>query len=99
MSSMDQRPQFDAAVAPVTIDLAESATTAPSTVILETVLSLSDKEITEMDPLAETIDPDALDNLFTYDSTADGLGTLELVVDEYTVTLRDDGLVRVEELE
>jgi hypothetical protein len=99
MSTMDSRPQFDDAVAPVTIDLVESEATAPSTVILETVLSLSGKEVTEIAPLAETIDPDALDSLFAYDASADGTGSLELAVEEYRVTLRDDGLVRFEDLE
>lgn len=98
MSSLDSRSLRDDAVAPVTIDLEHLDATKPSTVIIETVMSLSDKEVTEIDRLAETVDPDALDSLFSYDAGALGGGSVELVVDEFSVSVRDDGLMRFEPL-
>lgn len=51
---------------PVTVDLSESAANRPSTVILETVMELTGKDVTELPPLTEGFDPDALDSLFPY---------------------------------
>lgn len=82
---------------PVVVDLVEADASSPSTVIIETVMALSDKGVTELDSLAETVDPDALDSLFEYDAGAFGACSVELVIDEFLVTVRDDGLVRFEE--
>lgn len=96
MSSMEPVTSINDPVAPVTLDLVESTVDTPSTLILETILALSDKEVTEIDQLSETIDPDALDNLFAYDASASGAASVELIIDSYVVTVRDDGLVRFE---
>lgn len=97
MSTRDPLPQSHSGSAPVTVDLHETGSTEPSTVILETVLSLSGKAVTELGCLGESVDLDALDKLFPYSAAATLGASVEFVVDDYQVTVRDDGLIRFED--
>lgn len=96
MSITDANSPLDAGTNAVTVDLAEVDADRPSTVIVETILALTEKDVTELDPLAETVDPDALDRLFDYDDVLTDESTVELVVDEFQIRVRADGLIRIE---
>lgn len=97
MSTFDPKSLPDDGTESFTVDLSQTEASRPSTVIIETVLSLSRKDVSELDPLTDTVDPDALDNLFSYDSQA-GESAVEFVVDEFSVTVREDGVIRFESL-
>lgn len=96
MSTTDAKSRLEAGTSSMTVDVAEADADRPSTVIVEAMLAMSEKEVTELPPLAETVDPDALDSLFDYDDVLTDQSSVELVVDEFVVTVREDGLIRVE---
>ncbi|WP_363464448.1 HalOD1 output domain-containing protein [Halogeometricum borinquense] len=58
-----------------------------STNIVLTVAAIEETEPTELPPLATTIDPDALDNLFTEDSS----GRVTFSYTGYEITIHNDG--------
>jgi len=66
--------------------------TAPSTGVIETVAAAADREPMEMEPLYETIDPDALDAL-----TRSGAGgtSVQFIFAGHDVTVHSNGTVAV----
>jgi len=54
------------------------ATTTPSTAVVETVAIASDREPTAIEPLYETIDPDALDALVRSNETVSSRGDVNV---------------------
>jgi len=69
---------------------------SPSMAVVETVAIAADRKPTDLKPLIETFDPDALDTLLgNADSTESNI-TLAFHVDEFHVTVTGDGDVFVE---
>jgi len=65
---------------------------APSVAVIEAVGAVSNSEPTELPPLVETIDPDALNSLF---NSPDSAGRVVFRYLEYTVAVSADRTVRV----
>lgn len=65
--------------------------------VVAAVAAAADADPTEMDPLAETIDPEALDALFAPDlaGTARDAGRIEFSFCGYGVVIASEGLVSV----
>ena len=81
----------------------EWASTAPSMAVIETVAIALDRELTTIEPLYESIDPDALDALLRSNgslATANDV-TVSFVVADHQVTVhsRGDVVVRPHSLE
>ena len=81
----------------------EWASTAPSTAVIETVAIALDREPTTIEPLYESIDPDALDALLRSNgspATANDVTVSFVVADrQVTVHSRGDVVVRAHSLE
>jgi len=81
----------------------EWASTAPSTAVIETVAIALDREPTTIEPLYESIDPDALDALLQPNGSsaaANGVTVSFVVADrQVTVHSRGDVVVRSDSLE
>lgn len=79
------RAEFDWSVVP------------PSTAVVETVAIAADREPTALEPLYDTVDPDALDTLFSSmgTKTTDGDATVRFALDGYEVTVERHGTVVV----
>jgi hypothetical protein len=73
------------------------ASTAPSTAVIETLAVALDREGTTLDPLYESVDPDALDALVhsTGPSTNGDTVTVSFVFAEQQVTVHGTGEVIV----
>lgn len=69
---------------------------SPSMAVVETVAIAADQKPTDLTPLIETFDPDALDTLLGKADAAQTDLTLAFYVDEYHVTVTGDGDVFVE---
>lgn len=69
----------------------------PSTAVVETVAIAADREPTVLEPLYETIDPDALDMLIRSMETSsiDGNATVTFALDAYELTVQRDGVIVV----
>ncbi|WP_313692337.1 HalOD1 output domain-containing protein [Halorarum halobium] len=69
----------------------------PSTAVVETVAIAAACEPTVLEPLYETVDPDALDTLIRSIGTdsKDGDATVTFALDGYQVTVERDGRVDV----
>ena len=75
--------------------------TTPSTAVVETVAVASDREPARLEPLYETIDPDALDALIRsngVEPVGDGI-TVRFEIAGQTVTVRGSGAVVVQPVE
>lgn len=83
---------------PGTFHTSFSEAEPPSVVIPRSLAALEDVEPTHLDPLAESIEPDALDTLFrkSEDGKKDAIVT-KFKVCGYCVTVRDDGSITIEE--
>ena len=81
----------------------EWASTAPSMAVIETVAIALDREPTTIEPLYESIDPDALDALLRSNGSsaaANGVTVSFVVADrQVTVHSRGDVVVRADSLE
>jgi hypothetical protein len=75
------------------------AETAPSTAVVETVAEATGEPITEIGPLYDSIDPDALDTLFQPHGTSpqcnDGYVSFEFA--DHTVAVHANGSVTLRE--
>jgi len=65
---------------------------APTTAVVEAIGAVSNTEPTALPPLAETIDPDALDSLF---KSPDNAGRIVFDYADYTVAVSADHTVRL----
>lgn len=65
----------------------------PSEAVINAVASLTGDDPLEMDPLAATIDPDALNGLFRDDDAGDGAPEVTFVFHGCEVLVRGDGSV------
>ncbi|PSP55182.1 hypothetical protein BRC82_06635 [Halobacteriales archaeon QS_1_67_19] len=65
---------------------------APSQRVVDAVTAATDADPTEMEPLHDVVDPDALDQLFAKAETA---GYVEFPYADCTVTVRPSGEVEV----
>lgn len=76
----------------------EWSSTRPSTAVIESVAAAADRAPTELEPLYNYVDPDALDALVRAGSTqaTEGVTTLVFRFDGYDVTVYSDGEVVVE---
>ena len=68
---------------------------SPSVAVVQTVATAADKEPIELSPLIETLDPDALDELFVHASGPDSAVSLSFQLGEYEVTVTGTGDVYV----
>lgn len=70
---------------------------SPSNAVVETVAIAADREPTVLEPLYETVDPDALDALIRSRGTnsTDGDATVTFALDGYRVTVQRNGTVVV----
>lgn len=72
-------------------------TVAPSQAIVERVAALEEIDHTELDPLYEAIDPDALDTLVETTGRSDSPLQVEFTYHGYEVTVTGDEVVHVDE--
>lgn len=79
------------------IEQATERSSSPSVAVVERVAALDDVDPTELEPLFETIDPEALDGLVesTTDSEESGL-QVRFEYQGYEVTVTADGEVHTE---
>ncbi|AUG46502.1 hypothetical protein BVU17_02830 [Haloarcula taiwanensis] len=68
---------------------------SPSVAVVQTVAIAADREATELSPLIETLDPDALDQLFVQSSGPDSTVSLSFQLGKYAVTMTGTGDVYV----
>ncbi|KAA9398918.1 hypothetical protein Har1130_11970 [Haloarcula sp. CBA1130] len=68
---------------------------SPSVAVIQTVAIAADREAIELAPLIETLDPDALDELFTHSSGPDSAVSLSFQLGQYAVTVTGTGDVYV----
>lgn len=82
---------------PVIDDEYDGATDrSPSEVIIDALASAADVDPTELPPLYDFVDPDALDRLFEgHEGAADADAILGFTVENWNVFVRADGRVRV----
>lgn len=73
------------------------STMTPSTGVIETIAVAADREPMAIDPLYETLDPDALDRLIRSSETQsnDEGTTVQFVFAGYDVTVQSNGTVAV----
>lgn len=73
----------------------------PSTAVVETVAIAANRDPLELEPLFDSVDPDALDTLVrsTENDSPDGNATVRFVHDGYEVTVHRDGTVVVRPVE
>lgn len=73
---------------------------SPSTVLIETIADVTDRTPTEMEPLYDSVDPDALDALLKNDGTAHLAQALSIsfTFEGFHVTLRSDGHLELIEM-
>lgn len=97
MGEAEQTPTADNDDPRVTHREYDWSSVAPSTAVLETLADAADCEPTALNPLYETVDPDAL-NRFVRSSTSreyDGFTTVTFVHDDYEVTAHNTGIIIV----
>lgn len=70
---------------------------APSQAIVERVAALEDIDHTELDPLFEAVDPDALDALVDTTGRSDSALQMGFTHHGYEVTVTGDGVVHIDE--
>ncbi|RKD95385.1 HalOD1 output domain-containing protein [Halopiger aswanensis] len=72
-------------------------TTAPTVAVASLVQLVTGSELSDLEPLYEVVDPDALDALLRGDqsSSRDGECTVSFPYRELDVTVRSDGVVTV----
>lgn len=102
MTSMDPPPSDSEGYDPITetYHAYHDRTTAPvGATIVETVATITGKEPSDVDPLHEVVDPDALDAIFepTNDTGVTRTdGTVSFVFEGYDVTVRASGEIIVD---
>ena len=69
----------------------------PSEAVVAAIAAVSDADSAAMEPLAQSIDPDALDALFAeqYDGTPRGTGVAKFAFLGYELVVSSEGLVTV----
>lgn len=75
---------------------------APSWSVIETVADVTETDPTDLQPLHEVVDPEALDNLFhsdLYDSSAAQVGLVRFRYEGCIVTVHADGRIVVSVLD
>lgn len=99
MTESDRPPEHDATTATdgrIRVDY-DWSSTAPSTAVVETVAVAANTQPTELDPLYDSVDPDAVDTLMRSDgSQPDGEITVCFSFADHHVTMYDGGTVVVE---
>ncbi|AAV48026.1 MULTISPECIES: HalOD1 output domain-containing protein [Haloarcula] len=70
-------------------------TVSPSVAVVQTVAIAAGQEAIELSPLIETLDPDALDQLFVHSSGPDSAVSLSFQLGDYGVTVTGTGDVYV----
>jgi hypothetical protein len=75
----------------------EWSSVAPSTAVLEAVAAAADCEPTDLDPLYEFVDPDALDQFVRSTASSENAGntSISFSFDCYEVTVYSSGFVTV----
>ncbi|MDT3434361.1 HalOD1 output domain-containing protein [Haloarcula sp. 1CSR25-25] len=68
---------------------------SPSVAVVQTVAIAADREAIELSPLIESLDPDALDELFVHAAGLDSDVSLSFRLSDYAVTVTGDGDVYV----
>lgn len=71
---------------------------SPSEAVVETVASREDVDPTELTPLYQSIDSEALDALVEAEERDDGLRQIAFTYHGYRVTITGDGVVDVDEM-
>lgn len=71
---------------------------SPSEAVVETVASREDVDPTELTPLYESIDSEALDSLVEAEERDDGIRQIAFTYHGYRVTITGDGVVDVDEM-
>ncbi|MFP8953420.1 HalOD1 output domain-containing protein [Natrialbaceae archaeon A-arb3/5] len=69
--------------------------TASIETLLQSLAVAEDTRITELDPLYESVEPEALCDLLRHASTHDCLVGVEFVYGELTVTISETGTIRI----
>jgi len=68
---------------------------SPSLAVVQTVAIAADRKAIELPPLIETLDPDALDELFRHPTEPESNISLSFRLGDYTVTVTGHGDVYV----
>lgn len=71
----------------------------PSTAVVETVATAADRDPMELEPLYNTVDTDALDNLLRSGNSADGTTTVSFTFEGHGVTAQREGSIIVRPIE
>lgn len=79
----------------------DSVVTPPSIAVVEVLATVRDCEPTDLDPLYEAVDPEALDRLLTVPAAGPDAGdrTVTFAFADHEVTVLSCGLVKVRPLE
>lgn len=91
---IDYDEQYDRHV----VDLEDDGNHSTSEIIIFAVAQVSDEKPTDLQPLGEVIDPDALDTLFDR-SSRDSMGDahLSFEYEEYEITIFNHGRITISE--
>ncbi|WP_224450510.1 HalOD1 output domain-containing protein [Haloprofundus salilacus] len=72
-------------------------TVTPSQAVVERIAALEETDQAELDPLYETIDPEALDTLVETTERSNSSLQIQFTYNDYEVTVTSDGIVSVDE--
>ncbi|WP_224270978.1 HalOD1 output domain-containing protein [Haloprofundus salinisoli] len=74
-----------------------STTVAPSQAVMEKIAALEDIDSTELDPLSEVFNPEALNALVETNGQSEAPLRVEFIYSGYYVSVDSDGIVYVDE--
>lgn len=77
------------------VDLNEATENATSCVVVESVAELTDQDTEDLDPLLDSVDPEALDSFVTHARTASASYELAFRYQNYTVEVVSDDRLRL----
>lgn len=86
-------PRYDTQTGTYHITYDETDVTSLSTAVEIAVTIVRTEEVTEMEPLSDYFDPDALDRLFPQYHGAASEWDLTFVYEEYTISIHSDGRI------
>jgi hypothetical protein len=75
------------------LEIAEENTESPSRTIIHRISEVTDQNISQLPPLYETIDPDALDNLLNSIEGNDTFVSIEFTYAGEQISIDTDGLL------
>ena len=92
--------KYDAATDTYRVEYSDG-TDPPSSVVVESIASITDRDRFDLDPLYQVVDPDALDALFEprVDGCHRGEGEVTFAYHGYEVAVRSYGVIAIQSAE